>query len=101
MPVADTLKRAADEGQGARVVLNTQERAGLWRALTPQMFRYGALCAALDAAHAAGRTPSDEAQALEWQGARPRLIEGASSNLKVTTAQDLVLAAAILRARHG
>jgi 2-C-methyl-D-erythritol 4-phosphate cytidylyltransferase len=101
VPVADTLKRAAGPSADAgSSVLNTQERAGLWRALTPQMFRYGALCAALDAAHAAGRTPSDEAQALEWQGARPLLIEGAASNLKVTTAQDLVLAAAVLRARH-
>ena len=98
--VADTIKRAAEQGQGARVVLETQERAGLWRALTPQMFRYGALCGALDAAHAAGRTPTDEAQALEWQGERPVLIEGAASNLKVTTAEDLLLAAAILRAHH-
>jgi 2-C-methyl-D-erythritol 4-phosphate cytidylyltransferase len=99
--VADTLKRAqSPSGPAGSSVLHTEERAGLWRALTPQMFRYGALCAALDAAHAAGRTPSDEAQALEWQGARPLLIEGAASNLKVTTAQDLVLAAAILRARH-
>ena len=65
------------------------------------MFRYGPLCAALDAAHAAGRTPTDEAQALEWQGERPLLVEGAATNLKVTTAEDLVLAAAILRARHG
>ena len=78
----------------------TQERAGLWRALTPQMFRYGALCAALDAAHAAQRFPSDEAQALEWSGAAPLLIEGDAGNLKVTTAADLVLAAAIL-ARAG
>jgi 2-C-methyl-D-erythritol 4-phosphate cytidylyltransferase len=101
--VADTLKRAlpgsaAEEGCAIEA---TQERAGLWRALTPQMFRYGALCAALDQAHAAQRSPSDEAQALEWAGARPLLIAGAASNLKVTTAEDLVLAAAILRARHG
>lgn len=101
--VADTLKRAlpgsaAEEGCAIEA---TQERAGLWRALTPQMFRYGALCAALDQAHAAERSPSDEAQALEWAGARPLLIAGAASNLKVTTAEDLVLAAAILRARHG
>jgi 2-C-methyl-D-erythritol 4-phosphate cytidylyltransferase len=101
VPVADTLKRAAGPpGPEGSSVLATQERAGLWRALTPQMFRYGALCAALDAAHAAGRAPSDESQALEWQGAHPLLVEGAASNLKVTTAQDLVLAAAILRARH-
>ena len=96
--VADTLKRAADENKGTSLVLNTQERDGLWRALTPQMFRYGALCAALDAAHGAGRTPTDEAQALEWQGARPRLIEGSAGNIKITTAQDLQLAAALLRA---
>jgi 2-C-methyl-D-erythritol 4-phosphate cytidylyltransferase len=89
---ADTLKRAA----AAQEVEATVERAALWRALTPQMFRYGTLCAALDAAHAAGRFPSDESQALEWRGERPLLIEGSASNLKVTTADDLLLAAAIL-----
>ena len=101
--VADTLKRAlpASAAEEGCAIEATQERAGLWRALTPQMFRYGALCAALDQAHAAQRSPSDEAQALEWAGARPLLIAGAASNLKVTTAEDLVLAAAILRARHG
>ncbi|MBS0377687.1 MAG: 2-C-methyl-D-erythritol 4-phosphate cytidylyltransferase [Proteobacteria bacterium] len=98
--VADTLKRGSEEGPAGTRVAGTQERAGLWRALTPQMFRYGALCAALDAAHAAGRYPSDEAQALEWAGQPARLIEGAASNLKVTTAADLLLAGAILRARH-
>ncbi len=100
--VADTLKRSSP-AQGLEdgcAIEATQERAGLWRALTPQMFRFAALCAALDQAHAAERSPSDEAQALEWAGARPLLIAGAASNLKVTTAEDLVLAAAILRARH-
>lgn len=92
---ADTLKRAAPAAPAPQVE-STVERAGLWRALTPQMFRYGALCAALDAAHAAGRFPTDESQALEWQGQRPQLIEGSASNLKVTTADDLLLAAAIL-----
>jgi 2-C-methyl-D-erythritol 4-phosphate cytidylyltransferase len=98
----DTLKRAEDRcADGALPgVAQTVERAGLWRALTPQMFRYGRLCAALDAAHAGGRSPTDEAQALEWQGEHPRLIEGAATNLKVTCATDLVLAAAVLRARH-
>jgi 2-C-methyl-D-erythritol 4-phosphate cytidylyltransferase len=100
---ADTLKRA-DESRGDALpaqVLRTEERRGLWRALTPQMFRYGALCAALDAAHAAQRFPSDEAQALEWAGASALLIEGAASNLKVTAAEDLLLAAAVLRARRA
>jgi 2-C-methyl-D-erythritol 4-phosphate cytidylyltransferase len=92
-PAADTLKRA-DE---SRAVLQTVDRSGLWRALTPQMFRYGRLCEALDRAHAAGRTPTDEAQAIEWLGDRPRLIEGAAANLKITSAADLALAAALLK----
>lgn len=100
MPAADTLKRsAAPLPESGSPIAATVERAGLWRALTPQMFRYGRLCAALDAAHAAHRFPTDEAQALEWQGERPLLIRGAAGNLKITTAEDLVLAAAILRSR--
>ena len=98
--LADTLKRATGAGTTA-TVLGTEERADRWRALTPQMFRYGALCAALAAAAAAGRAPSDEAQALEWTGAAPLLIEGGAGNLKVTTAADLELAAALLAARGG
>lgn len=100
VPAADTLKRAQREA-GPPQVAETIERALLWRALTPQMFRYGKLCAALDAAHAAGRFPSDEAQALEWQGEQPALIEGSAANLKVTSAADLALAAATLRAQRS
>jgi 2-C-methyl-D-erythritol 4-phosphate cytidylyltransferase len=100
IPVADTLKRAQGEGPGSGVG-QTVDRSGLWRALTPQMFRYGRLCAALDQAHAAGRFPSDEAQALEWLGEHPALIEGAATNLKITTGEDLSLAAAVLAARRS
>jgi 2-C-methyl-D-erythritol 4-phosphate cytidylyltransferase / 2-C-methyl-D-erythritol 2,4-cyclodiphosphate synthase len=100
---ADTLKRApaAAAGEAGARVGATVDRTLLWRALTPQMFRYDRLCGALDAAHAAQRFPTDEAQALEWQGEQPLLIPGAASNLKITTAEDLVLAAAILRSRHS
>ena len=101
--VADTLKQAR-AGAGGNATLeakHTVTREEFWRALTPQMFRYARLCAALDAAHAAGRFPSDEAQALEWSGAQPLLIEGSSSNLKITTSEDLVLAGALLRTRHA
>jgi 2-C-methyl-D-erythritol 4-phosphate cytidylyltransferase / 2-C-methyl-D-erythritol 2,4-cyclodiphosphate synthase len=99
LPAADTLKGAVSAA-GDSEVAQTIDRSGLWRALTPQMFRYGSLCAALDAAHSAGRFPTDEAQALEWQGARPVLVEGMPGNLKVTAPEDLLLAAAILRSRR-
>jgi 2-C-methyl-D-erythritol 4-phosphate cytidylyltransferase/2-C-methyl-D-erythritol 2,4-cyclodiphosphate synthase len=103
-PAADTLKQgAAASATGADAGVHaagTVDRTSLWRALTPQMFRYERLCAALDAAHAAQRFPTDEAQAFEWQGEQPLLIAGAASNLKITTAGDLALAASILQLRR-
>ena len=103
LPATDTLKRAqAGAGDAAvAAVAQTVDRAGLWRALTPQMFRYGRLCTPLDAAHGAGRFPTDEAQALEWLGEQPALVEGSAWNLKITTTEDLTLAAAVLRSRKA
>jgi 2-C-methyl-D-erythritol 4-phosphate cytidylyltransferase len=99
---ADTLKQAEPLATPGEVtVARTVDRAELWRALTPQMFRYGALGAALDAAHAAGRHPTDEAQAFEWCGEKALLVEGAATNLKLTTSADLKLAEAVLRARRS
>jgi 2-C-methyl-D-erythritol 4-phosphate cytidylyltransferase len=94
VPLADTLKR-----EQAGRVCETPSRESLWRALTPQMFRLGALRSALQAARIAGRIPTDEAQALEWQGQQPRLVAGSALNLKITTAEDLRLAGAILSQR--
>jgi 2-C-methyl-D-erythritol 4-phosphate cytidylyltransferase len=90
---ADTLKRA----DASLEVQQTVDRTGLWRALTPQMFRYARLCEALDGAHVAGRVPTDEAQAIEWLGDHPKLVEGAAANLKITSAADLAIAAALLK----
>ena len=101
-PAADTLKRASVEAgkvPGPEID-QTVDRAGLWRALTPQMFRYGLLSNALDRALAAGRLPTDEAQALEWTGEHPVLVQGSAANIKITSADDLVLAAALLNARE-
>ena len=104
-PAADTLKRAgADSGAVASdspEVQQTVDRAHLWRALTPQMFRYGMLCDALDRALATNRLPTDEAQALEWVGERPVLVQGSAANIKITSADDLVVAAALLSARES
>jgi 2-C-methyl-D-erythritol 4-phosphate cytidylyltransferase / 2-C-methyl-D-erythritol 2,4-cyclodiphosphate synthase len=87
VPVADTLKKSTAPGAGATTV----DRAGLWRALTPQMFRYGALRSALDGAAALGRVPTDEAQAIEWAGGVPALVAGSATNVKVTTPDDLAV----------
>jgi len=55
----------------------------------------------LKRAQAGAGTGSGVAQTLEWLGERPVLIEGAATNLKITSAEDLVLAAAVLRARRA
>jgi 2-C-methyl-D-erythritol 4-phosphate cytidylyltransferase len=96
-------KAEADTAQSrtSPTIDQTVDRAGLWRAGTPQMFRYGMLVDALDRAIAAKRFPTDEAQALEWLGQHPLLVEGSAANIKVTTADDLALAEALLAAREG
>jgi len=96
-PMADTLKRADERG----ICDGTVDRAGLWRALTPQMFRLGALQDALRAARASARTPTDEAQAMEWQGAAALLVEAVDGNIKITNRADLVIAEAMLAGRDG
>lgn len=84
-PVRDTLKRAgADGGIDA-----TEPRKGLWRALTPQLFRRLQLTRALQAAGERGIEVTDESMAMELQGQRPLLVEGREDNFKVTTAADM------------
>jgi 2-C-methyl-D-erythritol 4-phosphate cytidylyltransferase len=100
-PVADTVKRAHQAGSesGVRRCEATLPRESLWLAQTPQMFRYAPLRAALERALAEGRTPTDEAQAMEWAGQAALLVQAQDSNLKITTATDLPLLQAILRHR--
>jgi 2-C-methyl-D-erythritol 4-phosphate cytidylyltransferase len=103
VPLADTLKRAqADVSPAAKAarVVDTPPRTGLWRALTPQMFRAGLLRDALRAAVEAGREPTDEAQAIEWVGHAPQLVSGDPVNLKITTPADLRLSAAWLAGQN-
>jgi 2-C-methyl-D-erythritol 4-phosphate cytidylyltransferase len=96
-PLADTLKRADDQQR----VVDTPSRESIWRALTPQMFRLRLLREALQAASAAGREPTDEAQAVEWTGYAPRLVAGRADNLKLTSPADLALVTAVLAQESG
>jgi len=87
-PVADTMKRSDQQGE----VIETVDRARLWRALTPQMFRLGMLRTALHNALQQQLPVTDEASAIELSGARPRLVEGHPDNIKITHPADLALA---------
>ena len=90
VPVASTLKTA----DGDQRSVATVPRDGLWQAQTPQMFRYHVLHRALAQADIDHIT--DEAQAVEALGEKPRIVYGSRTNLKVTFSEDLELIAAIL-----
>ena len=97
VPLADTLKRA-ETGAGLRA-MSTESREGLWCAQTPQMFRFAILQHAFRNADLARIT--DEAQAVETLGVKPRLVQGSPSNIKVTYPEDVALAEAILEQRRA
>lgn len=90
-PIFDTTKLAA-EGR----VSETLPRGNLFRAQTPQMFTLGMLIKALEGSLEAGVEITDESQAMERMGWHPRLVPGRASNIKITTAEDIKMAEAIL-----
>jgi len=92
-PVVDTLKRGDVDNR----VQATVSRASLWRALTPQMFRYAVLDRALRKAHETRSAPTDEAQAVEALGLQPRLVPGDPDNIKITVPDDVERAARLLK----
>jgi len=92
-PVVDTLKRGDVDNR----VQATVSRAALWRALTPQMFRYTVLDRALRKAHETRSSPTDEAQAVEALGLQPRLVPGDPDNIKITLPDDVERAARLLK----
>jgi len=97
IPVADTMKRTDREGN----IIETVQRKGLWRALTPQMFRYEQLLQALQAALDQDKLVTDEAAAMEISGHMPRMVEGHADNIKITRPQDLALAELFLRQQEN
>lgn len=82
--VVDTLKRADDDG----IITDTVSRDGLWRAQTPQGFKYADLLAAHRSA--IGQELTDDAAVMEASGYRVAVVLGDENNIKVTTPDDLM-----------
>ena len=91
LAVADTLKR----GEGGRIAA-TVPRAGLFRAQTPQAFRFADL---LSAHRSSSAEATDDAQLLEAAGLPVALVAGHDSNLKITWHEDLARVEATMLAR--
>ena len=94
LPLGDTIKRV--EGGAIR---ETVDRAGLWRAQTPQGFHFREILAAHRAS--AGHVLTDDAAVAEAAGIAPLVVAGSEDNLKVTAAPDLARAERLLASRLG
>jgi 2-C-methyl-D-erythritol 4-phosphate cytidylyltransferase len=91
-PVRDTMKRATLSNSDESRIDHTVDRDQLWHALTPQMFPLKSLLNNLQSALDNGFEVTDEASAMEYAGAKPKLVNGRSDNLKITRPEDLKLA---------
>ena len=87
--VSDTLKRVADD-----LVVETVDRDALVAVQTPQAFR----ASVLRAAHAARDDATDDAALVEAVGGSVVVVPGEPRNVKITTPDDLLVAAALLGA---
>ncbi|MCC5974295.1 MAG: bifunctional 2-C-methyl-D-erythritol 4-phosphate cytidylyltransferase/2-C-methyl-D-erythritol 2,4-cyclodiphosphate synthase [Rubellimicrobium sp.] len=88
LEVTDALWRGA-----GGLVSGTQDRRGLWRAQTPQGFRYDAILAA----HRAHRgDAADDVEVARAAGLSVAIVEGAERNLKITRAEDFARAEALM-----
>ena len=92
LPVADTLKRVGPDG----VITGTVERAGLWRAQTPQGFPRSMIAEAYRRAAVDGIVATDDAALAERYGGRVIVVEGDPANVKITRPEDLELAERLL-----
>src|SRR5262245_42999390 len=96
LPAPDTVKEVEDG-----LIRRTLDRRRIWRAQTPQAFRYDLLMRANEEARAAELPPAlatDDSFLVERLGAPVAVVEGMANNLKITTPEDLVLAEKLLSA---
>ena len=82
--VVDTIKQVAIDGK-----VSTIDRSKLFKAQTPQMFRYGVLKDALENAVKLNHNITDESEAIENLGYSIKIVVGSSSNIKITQIDDL------------
>ncbi len=97
IPVADTIKKANPKGY----ITETVERNGLWLIQTPQVFEYRIIMDAHKRAQNDGYAGTDDASLVERMGYPVNIIRGSKANIKVTTDEDLIMAAALLNSDNS
>ena len=94
VPVKDTIKVIGDDN----IVVDTPDRNRLWASQTPQIFRRELLARAHESV---SEDVTDDAAMVERIGGKVRLFMGSYENIKVTTAEDVAIAEAILASRNS
>jgi len=92
IPVRDTLKKA-----NGTIIVETVDRSDLWAAQTPQTFRTDILRRAFKAAEDDGFLGTDDASLVERLGLPIHLLTGHSTNIKITSPEDIQIGEAILK----
>ncbi|NLE25540.1 MAG: 2-C-methyl-D-erythritol 4-phosphate cytidylyltransferase [Clostridiaceae bacterium] len=87
LPAKDTIKIVDNEN----VVQSTPERVLIWHAQTPQSFKKDIITKAYEHAREKGIRGTDDAGLAEWAGYKVTMFEGSSRNVKLTSAEDLIL----------
>lgn len=95
VPVKDTIKRVDELG----VIQETLVRSELWSIQTPQVFKKNLLIEAYENAFAQGIYGTDDASLVERLGEKIKVVKGSYENIKITTPEDMELAAIYLRGR--
>lgn len=93
IPITDTVKEAKLHG----FVKRTLRRENLWSVQTPQVFDYELILRAHKRAREENFIGTDDASLVERIGCSVKVVEGSPDNIKITTAEDLIIAEAILR----
>ncbi len=93
VPVSDTLK--AEDSNGT--IDKTLDRNRVWAAQTPQVFSYGLICSAHEAAISTRLVATDDSSLVEAIGWKVKLVPGSRINMKITSPEDLVLAGCLSR----
>ncbi|MHB8883356.1 MAG: 2-C-methyl-D-erythritol 4-phosphate cytidylyltransferase [Thermodesulfovibrionales bacterium] len=96
VPVKDTVKEAP-----GGLVKQTLDRTLLWAAQTPQIFPYRVLLKAFERAMQERYYATDDSALVERYGGKIKMVPGSYTNIKVTTPEDLLIAALFLEARHS
>ena len=96
IPSTDTVKIVDDEG----IIQSTPTRKYLWRAQTPQIFRWSVLWEAYNQPEEALLGATDDASLVEARDGRVKVVLGSPENFKITDRVDLRHAEHILAERR-